>query len=207
VLFFHGNAGNISHRLDSIAVFRELGLDTFIIDYRGYGRSEGRTTEAGTYLDADAAWRQLVDEFAIDPGRIILFGRSIGGAVAASLAAKQVPAAVIIESCFTSAVDMASELYPYMPVRLLLRLRYPVIDFLADARSPVLIVHGRDDEIIPFAMGRALYDAVSTEKQFIELAGDHNNAFVVDRARYVAGLEKFIDTHLGYADVLGREAK
>lgn len=207
VLFFHGNAGNISHRLDSIAVFDELGLDTFIIDYRGYGQSEGKPSEAGLYRDAEAAWRHLVDELGADPARTGVFGRSIGGAAAASLAAKHRPAFVIVESSFTSAVDMAAHLYPFMPARLLSRLRFPVTDFLAGTRSPVLIVHSRDDEIIPFFMGRALYDAVPGEKAFFELAGDHNSGFILDRSRYITGLGDFLDTHFRHADAYDRAAK
>jgi len=196
VLFLHGNAGNISHRLDSIAIFHELGLDTFIIDYRGYGQSEGKPSEEGTYRDAEAAWQYLVTQRGKDPERIIMFGRSIGGAVAAWLATKHKPAALIVESSFTSAVDMAAQLYPFMPVRLISRLRYPVIDFVTRIMSPILIVHSRDDEIIPFAMGKALYEAAPEPKAFLELAGDHNNGFLLSRDRYRPKLAEFIWEHL-----------
>lgn len=197
VLFFHGNAGNISHRLDSIAIFAGLGLDVFIVDYRGYGRSEGKPGEQGTYRDADAAWRYLTGERNLDPARIVIFGRSLGGAVAAYLAADTRAAALIVESSFTSAEDMASRLYPFMPVRLLTRLRFPVVDYVMQNRNPVLIVHSREDEIVPFDMGEALYRAASTPKTFLELTGDHNGAFLLDRERYVAGLDAFLTAHLG----------
>lgn len=197
VLFFHGNAGNVSHRLDSIAIFHALGLDVFIIDYRGYGQSHGQASEDGTYLDAEAAWRYLTAERAVDPGRIVIFGRSLGGAVAARLATDVEPAAVIIESSFTSAADVASRLYPFLPVRFLLRLEYPVADDLERTSSPVLVVHSRGDEIIPFGMGKALYDAAPQPKAFLELEGDHNTAFLIDRDRYLQGLRRFLDTHLG----------
>jgi fermentation-respiration switch protein FrsA (DUF1100 family) len=197
VLFFHGNAGNVSHRLDSIAIFHALGLDVFIIDYRGYGRSQGRASESGTYRDAEAAWRYLTAERRIDPARIVIFGRSLGGAVAARLASTVEPAAVIIESSFTSAADVASRLYPFLPVRFLLRLEYPVADDLERSSSPVLVVHSRGDEIIPFGMGRALYEAAPQPKAFLELAGDHNTAFLIDRDRYLRGLRTFLDVHLG----------
>ena len=196
LLFLHGNAGNISHRLDSIAIFNSLGLNVLIVDYRGYGRSGGSTSEQGTYRDAEAAWRYLTDERGIEPSRIIVFGRSLGGAVAAHLAATEAPAAVIVESSFTSAADMAAKLYPFLPVRLLLRLDYPVIDNVEAAKAPVLIVHGRDDEIIPFAMGQELYEAAPQPKAFLELDGDHNGAFVLDRERYVEGLQRFLDEHV-----------
>jgi len=196
VLFLHGNAGNISHRLDSIAIFHELGLDTFIIDYRGYGQSEGKPGEEGTYRDADAAWEHLVTERGEDPARTVVFGRSLGGAVATWLATKHKPAALIVESSFTSVAEMAAHLYPFMPVRLILRLRYPVIDFLARITCPVLIVHSRDDEIIPFSMGKALYKAAPAPKAFLELEGDHNNAFLLSRDRYHQELAAFIREQL-----------
>ncbi len=197
VLFFHGNAGNVSHRLDSIAIFHALGLDVFIIDYRGYGQSEGQASEDGTYRDAEAAWRYLTAGRGIEPGRIVIFGRSLGGAVAARLARGVEPAAVIIESSFTSAADVASRLYPFLPVRFLLRLEYPVADDLERSSSPVLVVHSRGDEIIPFGMGKALYEAAPQPKAFLELKGDHNSAFLLDRDRYLEGLRDFLDAHLG----------
>ncbi len=196
VLFFHGNAGNISHRLDSIAIFAALRLDVFIVDYRGYGQSEGTPGEQGTYRDADAAWRYLVNDRQLNPDSIVIFGRSLGGAVAAGLAAETGAAALIVESSFTSAEDMAARLYPFMPVRLLTRLRYPVVEYVAHNRNPVLIVHSRDDEIVPFHMGEELYRAASEPKAFLELSGDHNGAFLLDRDRYVAGLDAFLAAQL-----------
>lgn len=197
VLFFHGNAGNISHRLDSIEIFHQLGLDTLIIDYRGYGQSSGKTTEQGTYLDAQAAWSYLVDERGIAADKIIVFGRSLGGAIGAWLGTQQTPAAMIIESSFTSGIDMARQLYPFLPVRLITRLRYPVAEYAGHLDCPVLVVHSRDDEIIPFAMGRSIYAAVKQRKTFLELHGDHNNGFLISRHAYIAGLNDFIESVLG----------
>lgn len=191
LLFFHGNAGNISHRLDSIKIFHGLGLDTLIIDYRGYGQSTGKTTEQGTYRDAQAAWDYLIDSRRIPADRIIVFGRSLGGAVGAWLAGKTTPAAVIIESSFSSGEDMGRRLYPFMPIRLITRLKYPVVDYTARLNCPVLVVHSRHDEIIPFAMGEAIYTAVKQDKKFLELRGDHNNGFLISRSDYVAGLDDF----------------
>lgn len=200
VLFFHGNAGNISHRLDSIAIFHQLGLDVLIIDYRGYGRSSGSTSEKGTYLDAQAAWDYLVGERGIAAQGIVIFGRSLGGAVGAWLGSRNHgndrPAAVIIESSFSSGVDMARRLYPFLPVRLITRLRYPVAEYAAQLDCPVLVVHSRDDEIIPFAMGRRIFDAVSGEKQLLELRGDHNAGFWLSRDFYIPALKKFLDSVL-----------
>ncbi len=197
VLFFHGNAGNISHRLDSIGIFHQLGLDTLIIDYRGYGQSTGKATEQGTYLDAQAAWSYLVDERGIAADQIIIFGRSLGGAVGAWLGAQHTPAAVIIESSFSSGVDMARRLYPFLPVRLITRLRYPVAEYASHLDCPVLVVHSRDDEIIPFAMGQSIYAAVKQRKSFLELRGDHNNGIFISRQDYLRGLDGFIESVFG----------
>ncbi len=197
VLFFHGNAGNISHRLDSIRIFHELELDVLIIDYRGYGQSTGKTTEQGTYLDAQAAWDYLTNSRGVPAEKIIVFGRSLGGAIGAWLGARNNPAGVIIESSFTSGADMASRLYPFLPARLLTRLQYPVSDYAARLNCPVLVIHSRHDEIIPFDMGQAIYAAVKQQKQFLELSGDHNNGFLISRRDYVTALRRFTQAILG----------
>ena len=196
VLFLHGNAGNISHRLDSIAIFRELELDTLIIDYRGYGQSEGRPSERGTYLDAEAAWHYLVNNREVTADRIIVFGRSLGGAVAAWLANQYRPAALIIESTFSSALDMARRLYPFMPVRLITRLEYPVSQYVSQLQCPLLVIHSRDDEIIPFTMAESIYNAAVEPKSLLEIWGDHNNGFLLSRDRYLSGLNEFIQENL-----------
>ncbi len=196
VLFFHGNAGNISHRLDGIKIFHELGLDTLIIDYRGYGQSSGKASEQGTYLDALAAWDYLVNDRGIPADRIIIFGRSLGGAVGAWLGTQHTPAAVIIESSFSSGVDMAHRLYPFLPARLITRLKYPVADYASRLNCPVLVIHSRHDEIIPFAMGQAIYAAVKQKKQFLEIMGDHNNGFLISQQDYISGLKSFTEAIL-----------
>lgn len=196
VLFLHGNAGNISHRLDSIAIFRELGLDTLIIDYRGYGQSQGKPSEQGTYLDADAAWHYLVSNRGVAADEIIVFGRSLGGAVAAWLANQYRPAALIIESSFSSALDMAHKLYPFMPVRLITRLDYPVKLYVSRLHCPLLVIHSRDDEIIPFTMAEAIYNSAAEPKSLLEIWGDHNNGFLLSGDRYLSGLNEFIQENL-----------
>ena len=197
VLFFHGNAGNISHRLDSIEIFNRLDLDVLIIDYRGYGQSTGRPTERGTYLDALAAWDHLREERRIPAEEIIIFGRSLGGAVGAWLGSQRKAAAVIIESSFTSGVEMARRLYSFLPARLITRLRYPVADYASLIESPVLVVHSRNDEIIPFDMGQAIFSRVKSRKSFLELRGDHNSGFFISSREYMAGLDEFISAELG----------
>ena len=196
LLFFHGNAGNISHRLDSIRIFRELGLAVFIIDYRGYGLSEGQTDEAGTYRDADAAWRYLRDEVGVPAERIVIFGRSLGAAVAAWLAARQLPGAVILESAFTSAPDLGAELMPWLPVRLMLRFDYDNRAAVAAIRAPLLVAHSPGDEIIPFAHGRALFDAADEPKEFLEMRGGHNDGFLLSQPAYGDALGSFVRRHV-----------
>jgi uncharacterized protein len=192
LLFFHGNAGNISHRLDSLRIFHRLGLSVLIIDYRGYGQSTGRPSEQGTYEDARAAWRHLVEERQVPAQRIVLFGRSLGGAVATWLAAEHAPRGLIVESTFRSVPDLAAELYWFLPVRRLARLEYPVEALIGSVEVPVLVVHSREDEIIPFSHGEALYDAAPQPKQLLELRGGHNTGFIVSEQRYVEGLEAFL---------------
>ncbi len=196
LLFCHGNAGNISHRLDSLRIFHELGVGILIFDYRGYGRSQGRPTEAGTYRDAEAAWQYLVRERHVEPGRIILFGRSLGAAVAAHLATRHQPGALSMESCFTSVPDMAARLYPLLPVRLLSRFSYNVLDFVPQISSPLLVIHSRNDEIIPFSHGERIFAAARPPKTFLELKGDHNRGFLISGALYVQGLADFLTQHL-----------
>jgi hypothetical protein len=197
LLFFHGNAGNISHRLDSLAIFHRLGLSTLIVDYRGYGQSEGKPTEEGTYLDAEAAWRHLTETRGIAPERVVVFGRSLGGAVAAHLAANHRPAALIVESGFVSVPDLAAGLYPWLPVRLLSRFRYDTAGAMARAECPVLIVHSPEDEIVPYAQGRALFDRAREPKRFLELRGGHNEGFLASGASYTEGLDAFLTSVLG----------
>jgi uncharacterized protein len=192
LLFFHGNAGNISHRLDSLRIFHGLGLSVLIFDYRGYGQSTGRPTEQGTYEDALAAWRHLVEERGIDSRRVILFGRSLGGAVATWLATEHRPRGLIVESTFRSVPDLAAELYWFLPVRRLARVEYPVEGLLPAVEAPVLVIHSRDDEIIPYRHGQALYEAANEPKQLLELAGDHNTGFLLSEPFYAAGLEVFL---------------
>jgi len=196
VLFCHGNAGNISHRLDSIQIFHRLGLDVFIFDYRGYGQSEGRPTEQGTYEDARAAWRYLIEERQVNPNEIIVFGRSLGGAVASWLAQSHTPRVLILESTFTSLPDVAATLYPYLPVRLLLRFKYDTAEYLSRVDCPVLIVHSRNDEIMPFNHGSRLFEMASEPKEFLEITGTHNEGFITSGKHYEEGLNAFISKYV-----------
>lgn len=196
VLFFHGNAGNISHRLESIEIFHQLGLSVFIIDYRGYGQSQGSPSELGTYRDAEAAWQFLVEERQVPPEQIILFGRSLGGAVAVWLAQQHPPGMLILESTFTSVPDVAAQHYPFLPVRWLARSQYNSLERLPHIKCPVLIIHSPDDEIIPYEHGQQLFAAAQGPKDFLKLIGSHNEGFLATGQAYPLGLEKFINTYL-----------
>ena len=201
VLFLHGNAGNISHRLDSVQMFHRLGYSTLIFDYRGYGNSGGTPSEQGTYRDAEAAWRYLAEQRHIPSCRIVLFGESLGGAIAAWLAARQKPAALVIASGFTSVPDLAQHLYPYLPVRWLARIRYDTREYLRAVTAPVLIAHSPQDDIVPFEHGRALFAAANPPKQFLELAGGHNDGFIFMREAWVSVLGDFLGKQMDAACV------
>lgn len=196
LLFSHGNAGNISHRLESLRLFHDLGFEVLIYDYRGYGQSTGSPGEAGLYLDGKAALRWLVDTEDIALTDVVVFGRSMGAAVAARLASENPVAALILESGFTSVPDMAQELYWWLPARWMARIRLPTQEFLSDSRQPTLVVHSRDDEIVPFSHGQRLYEAAPEPKQLLVLAGSHNAGFLDSRAVYTAGLDSFLSEML-----------
>jgi fermentation-respiration switch protein FrsA (DUF1100 family) len=195
LLFFHGNAGNISHRLESIELFHRLGVSVFIFDYRGFGQSAGSPTEQGTYLDAQAAWSYLTQTRALDADGIIVFGRSLGGAIATWLASRHTPAMLILESTFTSVPAMAQRFYPFLPVRLLTRFQYNSLALVKNLACPLLIAHSRDDELIPYEEGRQLFEAAPEPKQFLEMRGGHNDGFIVSGPAYISGLRAFIDAY------------
>lgn len=194
VLFLHGNAGNISQRLDTLALLHRLGLNTFIIDYRGYGRSDPvQPTEPGTYHDAEAAWRYLTEIRGLDSARIVLFGRSLGGGVATWLAQEHRPRALILESTFTSVPDVAARHYPFLPVRQLMRVRYPNVERLPTLNVPLLIVHSPHDTLIPFEHGQHLFEVANSPKTFLEISGNHADGYLRSMAVYEPGLAAFFD--------------
>lgn len=184
VLFCHGNSGNIVHRLDSINLLHGLGLNCFVFDYRGYGKSQGKPTEAGTYRDARAAYDWLTQTRRIPPEQIIVLGRSLGGSVAAHLAGNVPARGLVIECAFTSYPDIGAKFYPYMPVRLFARYKYNTQAHLAKVRCPVLVMHSQNDELVPFEFGEQLFQAANEPKQFVELIGGHNDSFLVSGELY-----------------------
>ena len=174
VLFCHGNAGNIGDRLESIATFHGMGLNVLIFDYHGYGNSTGKPTEKNTYRGGEAAWNYLVGEKRVSPGRIILFGRSLGGGIASWLAEKHNPAILIMESTFSSAPDMAAQMFPFLPSRLVCQFKYDTRARMRHITCPLIVSHSKEDKTIPFSQAERIFEAANEPKTFIELHGPHN---------------------------------
>jgi len=193
VLLFHGNAGNISHRLDRALLMQlRLKVDTFLLDYRGYGRSEGSPDEAGTYEDARAAYRWLAAR-GTSPERLVLFGESLGSAVATQLATEVASRALVLESPFTSVPDMARAVYPFLPLWPFVRTRYDTLSKIEALRVPLLILHGERDEVVPFAQGRRVFEAAPEPKRFYAIRGaGHNDTYVVGGDAYWQALSDFM---------------
>jgi len=194
VLFFHGNAGNISQRGESLKIFYSLGVNVFIIDYRGYGSSTGKPSEQGIYDDARSAWDYLVDERKIAPDTIIIFGRSLGGIVATQLASEVSAAGLVVESSFSSARDVARHLMPYLSYLVVLRFSLNAEDTIRKVKLPVLVMHSPADDMIPFQMGKKIFDAANEPKTFQELRGNHNSGFVESQPEYQKVLLQFIQS-------------
>ncbi len=189
VLFCHGNAGNISHRLETAKLIQSLGAGLLMFDYQGYGHSEGEPSEAGIYADTRACHDWLVREKSITPDRIVLFGRSLGGAPAVHLAEAVDCRGLIIESSFTSAKQMGKTMFPFMPVSLLIRYSLNSVARIPHVRCRVLVTHSPTDNMIPFEMGQQLFDAAASPKKFVELSGGHNNLAYFSDPEYVAALK------------------
>ena len=194
VLFSHGNAGNISGRLETLRILNSLNLNVLIYDYQGYGNSEGKSSEETTYQDAMAAWDFLNQNKQIPAAEIILMGRSLGGAVSAWLASKTKPAALILESTFTSAEELAAELYPIFPVRLLMKFDYPTAEYLKEISTPLLVAHSKEDQLVPYHHGKELYEIASQPKTFLEVIGDHGSSHVVTGEDYISAIENFVNS-------------
>jgi len=192
VLFCHGNAGNISHRIEMLSILHGIGLNTFIFDYRGYGASEGFPSEKGLYRDAEAAWNWLVETKCTEPADIIVYGRSLGGPVAAHLAGDHVPRGLVLESAVSSIPDMAGALYPWLPGRSLARYGFSTVDHLRRVTCPIFVIHSRTDDLVPFELGQKIYDAAPEPKQFMEIIGGHNRGFIETGQPYRDGLDQFI---------------
>jgi fermentation-respiration switch protein FrsA (DUF1100 family) len=194
VLDFHGNAGNLGDRVTLYARWHRLGLAVFAIDYRGYGRSLGKPSEQGLYRDARAAWNDLTGALAVSPDRIVVAGRSLGSGPAVQLATEVRPAGLVLESPMTSIPEMARVVYPFLPLSLLVRTRFDNADKIGRVTCPVLVIHAAQDEIIPSAMGRRLFETAPEPKQWALLPGRHNDFDDVSTDAYLAAWRTFLDS-------------
>jgi len=194
----HGNAGNIANRAEIIRRLQRTGFNVFMYDYRGYGMSEGTPDEEGIYRDGRAAFDYGLTLPGVDADRIVLWGTSLGGAVAVDVATRRPAAALILESTFSSAKEMAGELYPFLPVGLFLRSEFNSIEKIREVTVPVLSMHGSRDGIIPPALGKKLFEAANEPKQFYEIAGaDHNDTYLVGGEEYLRQARDFVIRHVG----------
>lgn len=197
VLFLHGNEGNVADRLDSLQVLHSLGLDVLALDYPGYGRSTGTPTEEGCYRAARQGFEALRAEEPTLP--LIVWGRSMGGGVASSLIGEAGVSALILEATFTCMADVAQMRYPWLPARHLTRLHFPTIERLAGIDIPVLVVHSREDEMLPFAHGEALALAAGPQATFVPITGSHGRGYFTSGEAYLGPLRGFLDEHVPLA--------
>jgi len=191
VLFFSGNAGNRGYRLDKLRILHELNLSVLIVDYRGYGGSTGRPSEKGLFRDGKAMWEYASQELNYSPEQILLYGESLGGAVAFHVGAEKEVGGVIVEGTFSSAREVARDLIFFIPRFMVSdiynsRTRAPQLD------APLLILHSREDEIIPYQHGKKLYEAAEEPKKLVPLQGSHNHAFLEDQQTYRKAMEDFL---------------
>lgn len=187
VLFFHGNAGEIADRSERFAFLQEQGFGVLFVSYRGYGASSGEISEQGIITDALTAYQFLIDK-GVPPREIVLLGESLGTGVAVQVAAQKPVAAVALEAPYTATVDIASDIYWWLPVRFLMKDQFRSRDDIAQVKAPLLIQHGDADEIVPVAQGRALFAMANEPKQLVIIPGATHDA-VFDRdvwAREVA---------------------
>lgn len=192
-LFFHGNAGNISHRIDNLIMLNRIGLNVFIFDYRGYGKSAGKISEDGFYLDAAAAYQYTAKKASEHNNPIIIFGRSLGAVAAVHIAAGGKCSGVILESAFTSLKDMAAYHYPIPFLSRLIKGRFNAIATIKRVHQPTLFIHGDHDTIVPYKMGQALFDAANTPKIFYTIPGaGHNDTYEIAGTKYIEVLDRFI---------------
>jgi fermentation-respiration switch protein FrsA (DUF1100 family) len=193
LLFCHGNAGNVSHRVDNIRLLNEIGVSVFIFDYRGYGRSEGRISEAGFYLDAEGAYavgRTLADR---DGLKLVIFGRSLGGIAAVHLASRYPSDGLILESTFTNLAALAGEHFPLPIPQRLIENRFNALDKIKDVKVNMMCFHGDRDTIVPIRFGRQLFEAAVAPKEFVTLVGaEHNDTYIVGGKDYFSKWKTFM---------------
>lgn len=195
LIWFHGNAGNISHRVENIKMLHErIPMNIFIFDYRGYGQSGGTVSEAGTYKDGAAAIHFLQDKYGVSGKEMIIFGRSLGAAVAAEMATRFDCMAVILESPFASIQEMARAIVPFLPLGALTNTRYATVEKVRGFKAPLLVLHGDRDEVVPFAQGEQVFAAALAPKTFYRIAGaGHNDTYFVGGEEYYRAWRRHIE--------------
>ncbi len=194
LIFCHGNAGNMGDRIEKIENFRQLGLNVFIFDYRGYGQSQGRPTEQGMYRDGEAAFDYLRSRNDIDPEKIVVYGASLGGAAAVDVASKRPVAGLILDSTFPSAVDMGKVLAPFVP-SWLIAIKFDSAAKIKNVTAPKLFIHSPDDEVVPYDLGKKLYNMSPGPKEFLNISGNHNEGYSLSLNVFVKGVREFLTTH------------
>ncbi len=192
VLFCHGNGGNISHRLETVIFLLQRGVNVMMFDYRGYGRSSGSPSETNTYDDVKAAYDWLISEKSVIPSDIIIFGRSLGGAVAVELASKVSCGGLIVESSFDSAIEMAKDYFPFFPAGLLIKYSYDSISKISRVKCLKLFTHSPADDLIPFDRGKKLFEAAPEPKTFFEISGGHNERNYLDDPGYIKAIDNLL---------------
>ncbi len=190
IIFADGNAGNMSYRLESVLFLNQIGANVLMFDYRGYWKSSGKPTENATYEDAMACYNWLIDVKGFKPENIIIFGRSLGGAVAVDLATKVKCGGLIVESSFTSAPEMAAHVFPFFPVRFLSKYKFDSINKIKNVNCQLLVTHSTEDDIIPFKMGQMLFDEAKEPKYFVQLSGGHNDREYLRDPAYIEAITK-----------------
>ena len=197
VIFCHGNAGNISGRIETIRLINELNLSLLIFDYRGFGKSEGDISEAGLYLDIEAVYQYATKNLNIDKKKIIIWGRSLGAAVAIDFVSRYSIDKLIIESAFTSIPDMGQTIYPFFPVKFVCTHKFASINKIHNVNASKLFIHSPQDELVPFSFGKKLYNKATSPKSFLEINGDHANGFFEYKEDYIKGIKSFLTTTTG----------
>jgi len=195
ILFCHGNAGNLGNRIESIDFFHRHGFNVMIFDYPGYGKSSGTPSDKNVIDSAEVAWKYLTEDRKTPENKIIVIGRSLGGAPASHLAAKYKPAMLCSEAAFISAKEVGRDIMPILPTSLLCRVNLPTGKNIAKANCPVLIIHSPDDEIIKYRHGKALFKLAPDPKEFHSLPGGHNDCWFIDQKKYANILKSFLNKH------------
>lgn len=195
VLICHGNAGNISNRLSTIDFYhRQIGLNVMIFDYSGYGKSPGKVSEENTYKNTQDVFDYMVNTLKISPDKIVVDGRSLGGAIAIDLATKRQFKGLIIQSTFTSIYEMAKSMFPILPAKWVQHIYYDSISKVEKIQCPILHFHSPDDQIIPYKMGTELFKKLPSPKQFVEIHGGHNSGWMDSMETYEPAIKNFIQT-------------